>query len=57
MSRLQIKGSRILNEMLTTDKRFILSIGGSRSTKTYSAPQYLLIYCLKNQSKIVTIAR
>lgn len=57
MSRLQIKGSRILNEMLTTDKRFILSIGGSRSTKTYSALQYLLIYCLKNQSKIVTIAR
>jgi PBSX family phage terminase large subunit len=43
--------------MLTTDKRFILSIGGSRSTKTYSALQYLLIYCLKNQSKIVTIAR
>jgi phage terminase large subunit len=57
MSRLQIKGSRILNEMLTTDKRFILSIGGSRSSKTYSALQYLLIYCLKNQSKVVTIAR
>jgi phage terminase large subunit len=55
--RLKIKASRVLNEMLATDKRFILSIGGSRSTKTYSALQYLLIYCLKNQNKTITIAR
>jgi len=55
--RLNIKGSRILNEMLTTDKRFILNIGGSRSTKTYSTLQYILIYCLKNKDKTITIAR
>ena len=55
--RLKIKASRVLNEMMTTDKRFILSIGGSRSTKTYSALQYVLIYCLKNQNKTITIAR
>ena len=55
--RLQIKGNRLLSEMLATDKRFILNVGGSRSGKTYSILQYLLIYCLKNQNKIVTIAR
>ena len=55
--RLQIKGNRLLNEMIKTDKRFILSVGGSRSGKTYSILQYILIYCLKNQDKIVTIAR
>lgn len=55
--RLQIKGNRLLNEMLQTDKRFILNVGGSRSGKTYSILQYLLVYCLKNEDKTVTIAR
>ena len=57
MSRLQIKGNRLLNEMLQTDKRFILNVGGSRSGKTYSILQYLLVYCLKNSDKTITIAR
>ena len=55
--RLQIKGNRLLNEMLQTDKRFVLNVGGSRSGKTYSILQYLLVYCLKNKDKTVTIAR
>ena len=57
MSRLQIKGNRLLNDMMKTDKRFILNVGGSRSGKTYSILQYLLVYCLKNKEKTVTIAR
>jgi len=55
--RLQIQGNRLLNEMLTTDKRFILNVGGSRSGKTFSILQYILIYALKNTGKTITIAR
>ncbi len=43
--------------MMITDKRFILNVGGSRSGKTYSILQYILIYCLKNKDKTITIAR
>lgn len=55
--KLKIEANRLLQEMLNTDKRFILHIGGSRSGKTYSILQYLLVYCLKNKGKTVTIAR
>lgn len=55
--KLEIEGNRILDEMLATDKRFILNVGGSRSGKTYAILQFILIYCLKNKDKIVTIAR
>ena len=55
--RLKIKGNRLLNEMLKSDKRFISHVGGSRSGKTYSILQYLLIYALKNTGKTITIAR
>jgi phage terminase large subunit len=57
VSKLQIKGNRLLNDMLKTDKRFISHVGGSRSGKTFSILQYILIYCFKNEGKIVTIAR
>ncbi len=57
MSRLNIRGTRVLNEMLASDKRFNLNIGGSRSSKTYSILQYIIIYALKNNDKIITIAR
>jgi len=57
MSRLNIRGTRVLNEMLASDKRFYLNIGGSRSSKTYSILQYIIIYALKNNDKIITIAR
>lgn len=55
--KLEIEGNRILDEMLATDKRFILNVGGSRSGKTYAILQYILIYCFQNQNKIITIAR
>jgi phage terminase large subunit len=43
--------------MLNSDKRFYLHIGGSRSGKTYSILQYIIIYCFKNKDKTITIAR
>jgi phage terminase large subunit len=55
--KLQIEGNRILDEMLASDHRFILNVGGSRSGKTYAILQYILIYCLKNKNKVITIAR
>jgi phage terminase large subunit len=55
--KLEIEGNRILDEMLASNHRFILNVGGSRSGKTYAILQYILIYCLKNKDKIVTIAR
>ena len=55
--RLKIQGNRLLNEMLSSDKRFMLNVGGSRSGKTFSILQYILIYGLKNTGKTITIAR
>jgi len=57
MTKLTIKGSRILDKMLASEERFILNVGGSRSSKTYSILQYIVIYCLRNKDKIITIAR
>jgi len=55
--KLEIQGSRLLDEMLLTNKRFILHVGGSRSSKTYSVLQYIIIYCFRNKDKTVSIAR
>jgi phage terminase large subunit len=55
--KLEIEGNRILDEMLASNHRFILNVGGSRSGKTYAILQYILIYCLRNKDKVVTIAR
>lgn len=37
--------------------RFIINQGGSRSSKTYSIIQLLILYCLTNKNKIVSIVR
>ena len=37
--------------------RFIINEGGSRSTKTYSLCQLMVIYCLQNSGKVVSIIR
>ncbi|NBR22902.1 MAG: PBSX family phage terminase large subunit, partial [Micrococcales bacterium] len=56
-NKLEIKGSRVLDEMIANKKRFILSVGGSRSSKTYSAMQWILIQCFSNKDLVITIAR
>ena len=55
--KLEIEGNRILDEMLASNQRFILNVGGSRSGKTFAILQYILIYCLSNRDKVITIAR
>ncbi len=37
--------------------RFIVNEGGSRSSKTYSLCQLIIVYCLQNPNKVVSIVR
>jgi len=39
------------------DNRFIINQGGSRSSKTYSLCQAIILYCLQNSNKTVSIVR
>ena len=44
-------------EAILGDRRFIINEGGSRSSKTYSICQLIIIYCLQNNNKVVSIIR
>ena len=57
--KLQIEGNRLLDEMLQSNHRFTLHVGGSRSGKTYSILQVLCEYCLDNINcgSIITVVR
>lgn len=59
-STLNIKGTIVFEknwEGLNSEKRFIRNQGGSRSSKTYSIIQCLVLYCLKNKKKLVSVVR
>ena len=45
------------HEALQSSVRFIINEGGSRSSKTYSLCQLLIVYCLQNRGKVVSIIR
>ena len=44
-------------EALSGPHRFTINEGGSRSSKTYSLCQLMVIYCLQNSGKVVSIIR
>ena len=44
-------------EAILGDKRFIINEGGSRSSKTYSLCQLMIIYCLQNNNEVVSVIR
>ena len=44
-------------EALNSDVRFIVNQGGSRSSKTYSLCQLIIVYCLQNPNVVVSIVR
>lgn len=44
-------------DAINSNKRFIRNEGGSRSSKTYSLCQVLILYCLQNPDKLVSIIR
>jgi phage terminase large subunit len=51
MSKLNLKGTPVLNQLLKSNKRFVLSVGSSRSSKTYSMLQWIMLECIKNPNK------
>jgi len=42
---------------LNSPTRFIVNEGGSRSSKTYSLCQLIIVYCIQNPNKVVSIVR
>ena len=56
--QVRIKATPVFRRIASSDKRFIVLQGGTRSSKTYSTLQWIiLVYCQQNQNKVVTIAR
>jgi phage terminase large subunit len=45
------------NALNDSGVRFVINEGGSRSSKTYSLCQLMIIYCLQNSGKVVSIIR
>ena len=43
--------------LYNSNVRFIINQGGSRSSKTYSLCQLIIVYCLQNPNKVVSIVR
>lgn len=58
---LEIQATKIFEEnfdaLQDASIRFIINQGGSRSSKTYSLCQVLIVYCLQNPNKVVSIVR
>ena len=59
--KLEIKHSVVLSRNMEAlqdaNMRFILNMGGSRSSKTYSLCQLLIVWCLSNPKILVSIVR
>jgi phage terminase large subunit len=48
---------RNYDALYNNEARFIINEGGSRSSKTYSLCQLIMVYCLQNSQKVVSIIR
>jgi len=61
MSEVNIKASVVFSDnydaLFNAKVRNIVNEGGSRSTKTYSLCQLLVVYCLQNKNKTVNVFR
>lgn len=58
--KIQIETSKVFQknwDAWNSDKRFILNQGGSRSSKTWSLLQLLIVLCIKNSDLKVSIVR
>lgn len=58
---MEIKATNIFqrnyNALQNDGVRFVVNQGGSRSSKTYSLCQLIIVYCLQNPNKVVSIVR
>ena len=59
MSReITVQASRIFEENLSAIERFVVNIGGTRSTKTYSLLQVIVCKCLQaTEPLVISIVR
>lgn len=60
MSELNLKATTVFAknwEAINGPSRYIINEGGSRSSKTYSIAQVIILYCLQNPKKTVSIIR
>jgi len=57
MRELEINHSRILDDLLNSQKRIIVLEGGSSSTKTWSILHWIIINCSQFSRQVYTIAR
>lgn len=56
MSRLKIEATGVLKTILKSEKRFVLSVGSSRSSKTFSMLQWIVLECAKRQDEGIYIS-
>lgn len=54
--KLQIKATKVFRELSKSDKRFTLSVGSSRSSKTFSMLQWIVVECLKRKDEGIYIS-
>ena len=61
MSELQIRHTNVFTRnydaVMDNSVRFIVNMGGTRSSKSYSLCQLILVYLLQNENKVVSIVR
>ena len=53
---MEIKATGVFQKLSKTTKRFVLSVGSSRSSKTYSMMQWIIIQCLQRQGEGIYIS-
>lgn len=51
-----MKATKVLEKLLNSKKRFILSVGSSRSSKTYSMMQWIILECAKRKGEGIYIS-
>lgn len=56
---MEIKATNVLKRLIKSQNRFVLSVGSSRSSKTYSVYQWVLLYCAEhaNEGKWISMIR
>jgi phage terminase large subunit len=57
LKSLNIKGTIVLRKNLNADTRIVVNQGGTRSSKTYSLAQLIILKALQERGKVYTICR
>ena len=57
MKSLNLKGTVVLQKNLNATTRIVVNQGGTRSSKTYSLAQLIILRALQEQGKVYTICR